>query len=58
MQCVCFASALGVAEWEGVVEWVGGLGLVFTNPVGTGGVWGMCLGLGCGDMGGVGRVDG
>ena len=32
-------------------EWVRGLGLGFTNPVGTGGVLGECLG--CGGVGGV-----
>ena len=31
-----------------------GLGLGFTNPVGTGGVWDLCLG--CGGEGGVGGV--
>ena len=29
-----------------------GLGLGFTNPVGTGGVLDMCLYLGCGGVGG------
>ena len=29
---------------------VSGLGLGFTNPVGTGGVWDVCLG--CGGVGG------
>ena len=24
-------------------EWIRGLGLGFTNPVGTGGVWDVCL---------------
>ena len=32
-----------------------GLGLWFTNPVGTRGVWDVCLCLGCGGVGGVGR---
>ena len=30
-----------------------GLGLGFTNPVGTGGVLDVCLYLGCGGIGGV-----
>ena len=30
-------------------EWVRRLGLGFTNPVETGGVWDVCLSLGCGD---------
>ena len=32
-----------------------GLGLGFTNPVGTWGVLDVCLCLGCGGVGGVGR---
>ena len=36
------------------VEWMRGLGLGFTNPVGTGGVLDVCLCFGCGVMGGVG----
>ena len=38
----------GVCVWlgAGVGEWVRGLSLGFTNPVGTGGVWDMCLGCG------------
>ena len=32
-------------------EWVRGLGLNFTNPVGIGGVWDVCLCLGCGGVG-------
>ena len=31
-------------------------GLVFTNPVGTGGVLDICLCFGCGGVGGVGGV--
>ena len=31
-----------------------GLGLGFTNPVGTGGVLDVCLCFGCGGVGGVG----
>ena len=32
-------------------EWVRGLGVGFTNPVGTEGVWDMCLDLGCSGVG-------
>ena len=32
-----------------------GLGLGFTNPLGTGGVLDVCLYLGCGGVGGVGE---
>ena len=39
-------------------EWVRRLGLGFTIPVETGGVWGVCLCLGCGGVGGVGRGAG
>ena len=42
----------GVGREEG--EWMRELGLGFTNPVGTGGVLGMCLCFGCGGVGGVG----
>ena len=35
-------------------EWMRGLGLGFTNPVGTGGGLDVCLCLGCGGVGGVG----
>ena len=34
-------------------EWMRGLGLGFTNPVGTGGVLDVCLCIGCGGVGGV-----
>ena len=34
-------------------EWLRGLGLGFTNPVGTGGVWDMCL-----SSDGVGHIGG
>ena len=34
------------------------LGLIFTNPVGTGGVLYVCLCLGCDGAGGVGGVGG
>ena len=45
VRCVCV--------WLGAV-WMRGLGLGFTNPVGTGGVLDVCLYLGCGGVGGVG----
>ena len=35
-------------------EWMRGLGLGFTNPVGTGGVLDVCLCFCCGGVGGVG----
>ena len=35
-------------------EWMRGLGLGFTNPVGTGVVWDVCLCFGCGGVVGVG----
>ena len=35
-------------------ELMRGLGLGFTNPVGTAGVLNVCLCFGCGDVGGVG----
>ena len=35
-------------------EWMRGLSLGFTNPVGTGGVLDVCLCFGCGGVGGVG----
>ena len=41
-------------------EWLRGLGLDFTNPVGTGGVLDVCLCFGCGGVGGgewVGGLD-
>ena len=34
-------------------EGVTGLNLGFTNPVGTRGVWDVCMCLGCGGVGGV-----
>ena len=37
-----------------VGEWMRGLGLGFTNPVGTRGVLDVCLCFGCGGVGGVG----
>ena len=35
-------------------DWMRGLGLAFTNPVGTGGVLDVCVCFGCGSVGGVG----
>ena len=52
VRCVCFVS--GRRGWRGG-EWMRGLGLDFTNRVGTGGVLDVCLCLGCGCVGGVGR---
>ena len=43
---MCMCLARGVVGGEGI-EWVRGLGLGFTNPVGTGGVLNVCLCLGC-----------
>ena len=49
--CICLARR-GVGG-EGV-EWMRGLGLGFTNPVGTGGVLDVCQNLCCSGMGSVG----
>ena len=46
VRCVCVWQR----GWRGG-EWRG-LGLGFTNPVGTGGMLDMCLCLGCGGVGG------
>ena len=46
--CMCLARG-GVGG-----EWIIGLGLGFTNPVGTRGVLDVCLCLGCGGVGDVG----
>ena len=40
-------------QWS---EWMRGLGLGLTKPVGTGRVLGMCMCLGCGGVGAVGGV--
>ena len=40
--------------WMSVVRGIRGVGLGFTNPVGTGGVLDVCLYLGCGGVCGVG----
>ena len=37
--------------------WARRLGLDFPNPVGSEGMWDMCLCLGCGGVGGVGGLD-
>ena len=47
---MCMCLARGGLRGEGV----SGLGLGFTNPVGTGGVLDVCLCVGCGGVGGVG----
>ena len=51
MRCVCVWL-----RWRGWIggEWMRGLGLGFTNPVGTGEVLDVCLCFGCGGVGGVG----
>ena len=36
-------------------EWMRGFGLAFTNSAGTRGVLNVCLCLGCGGVGGLGR---
>ena len=53
--CMCLARAAWV---ERVVEWMRGLGLGFTNPVGTGEVLDVCLCFGGWCMWGVGKVLG
>ena len=47
--CMCLARG-GVGGEGG--EWMRGLGLDVTNPVGTGGVLDVCLCFGCGGVGG------
>ena len=42
----------GLRGWRGG-EWMRGLGLGFTNPVGIKGVLDVCLWFGCGGVGGV-----
>ena len=51
MGCVCV-----LLGWRGG-EWLRGLGLGFTNHVGTGEVLDVCLCFGCGVVGGVGGLD-
>ena len=53
--CVCTEMLFGSGRrgWRGG-ECMRGLGLGFTNPVGTGGVLDVCLCFGCGGVGGVG----
>ena len=53
--CMCLAR-WGVGG-EGR-EWMRRLGLSFINPVGTGGVFYVCLYLGCGGVGGMGGMGG
>ena len=48
---MCMPLARGSVGGEGG-EWMRGLGLGFTNPVGTGGVLDVCLCFGCGGVGG------
>ena len=52
-RCMCLARGSEVGEW------MRGLGLDFTNPVGTRGVLDVCLCFGCGGVGGewVGGLD-
>ena len=52
-----YVFGLGRRGWRWD-EWMRGLGLSFTNPVGTGGVLDVCLCFGCGGVGGVGDVGG
>ena len=48
-------ALLFVCVWLGVVS---GLGLAFTNPVGTGGVWDLCCNCVCGESSqGLGRCE-
>ena len=49
----CACAWLRAAWLEGG-EWMRGLGLGFTNPVGAGGVLDVWLRFGCGGMGSVG----
>ena len=48
---MCMCLAWGSVGEEGG-EWMRGLGLGFTNPVGTGEVLDVCLYFGCGGVGG------
>ena len=50
---MCMYLARGGVSGEGC-EWMRGLGLGFTNPMGSGGVLDVCLCLGCGGVSGVG----
>ena len=54
MLCICLA--LGGVGVEGG-EWMRGLVLGFTNPVGTGCVLDVCLCLGCSGVGGAWGLD-
>ena len=50
---MCMCLAMGGVSGEGG-EWMRGLGLGFTNLVGTGEVLDVCLYFGCGGVGGIG----
>ena len=52
VRCVCVWLRTTWVERGG--EWMTGLGLGFTNPMGTGRVLEVCLCFGCGSVGGVG----
>ena len=52
VRCICVWFGVAWVERGGV--WMRGLGLGFTNHVGTGGVLDVCLCFGCGRVGGVG----
>ena len=58
MEYVRYIYGSGRRGWRGG-ECMRGLGLSFTNPVGTGGVLEVCLCFGCGGIGGewVGGLD-
>ena len=52
---MCMCLARGGVGGKGGGEWMGKLGLGFTNPVRTGGVLWTCVCVfGCGGVGGVG----
>ena len=57
--CMCLTRGGMGGEGMSGGEWMRGLGLGFNNPVGTGGVLGVCLCLGSGSVGGewVGGLD-
>ena len=56
--CMCLARG-GIGGEGGGGKWRRGLGLDFTNPVGTGEVLDVCLCFGCSGVGGewVGGLD-
>ena len=56
VRCVCvWLGTAWVITYIILGEWMRGLGLGVTNPVGTGGVWDVFL---CFGYGGVGGVEG